>query len=226
VVTEDERRVWEDAVSVVVAEHSALGGARAMAISDSSARGNLFLGAVSSSLVALAFVAQADHFGPTVEAFAFALLPTLLYLGSVTFVRTLEDAGKDALYTRAINRLRRYYVDLYRHTVPYFTFAIDDDQSLEITSSGGLAWERRLTAQTSVSAINAAIAGVLLGLVVKVVTHAPLSTALGAGAAGAVAVLVLSTWYESRYWATFEQRIAARYSDRSLTAFAAETLAR
>jgi hypothetical protein len=214
--TSDERRVWENAVAVLIAEHGALVTARATVTSDSSARSNLFLGAVSSSLVALAFVAQADHLGRAVQAFAFALLPALLYLGLLTFVRTLEDAGKDALYGRAINRVRRYYVDLYPHAVPYFTFSTDAEGALELTSSGGLAWERRLTAQTSVSAINATVGGVLAGLAASLLVNVPFPQAVLLGAIAAAAVLASSAWYESRYWASFERRIAERYSNRTI----------
>jgi hypothetical protein len=205
---------WEHALVAIATEHGTLVSARAAAVSDSSARANLFLGAVSSSIVALAFVGQAQHFGPAVKTFAFVLLPVLIFLGIVTFARALEDAGQEQLFARAINRLRRYYTDVYPHTLPYFTFADDIEHSMQITSSGSLGWERRITTPTSIAVINSAIVGVFAGLLVSAIAPVGDIFSFACGIGGASAMLAWNVRYETAYWRAFDSRIAERYADR------------
>jgi hypothetical protein len=60
----------------------------------------------------LAFIGQVAHVGPAFFLFALALLPALVLLGVLTYLRLLQTAVEDLFYARAINRIRRLYVDL------------------------------------------------------------------------------------------------------------------
>jgi hypothetical protein len=71
---------------------------------DSNGRTALYLGSLSSSLVALALVAQQLRFGDVFPVFVLTVLPALLFLGLVTYVRVLHNSVEDIIYARAINR--------------------------------------------------------------------------------------------------------------------------
>ena len=91
-------------------EHFGLAGARSSTVSEAAGRSALYLASVSSTLIALGFVAQvADE---TFRLFALAALPILAFLGLATFLRVLENGVEDIVYARAIGRIRQYYVEL------------------------------------------------------------------------------------------------------------------
>jgi hypothetical protein len=99
-------------LTVLTTEHLTLQGARASTISESSARAALYVGAVSSALIALGFLGQASEFGAAFDAFALVVLPTVYLLGLFTFVRPVQCSIEDLLYGRAINRIRGFYLQL------------------------------------------------------------------------------------------------------------------
>ena len=90
-------------------EHFALQGARSATIAESNGRANMFLAAVSGGLVALGLVATASSLGAAFYGFALVLLPTLAFVGFVTFERTLQSSIEDTEYARRIALLRGYY---------------------------------------------------------------------------------------------------------------------
>jgi hypothetical protein len=92
----------------VTTEHFALQGDRAATISESDGRANMFLAAVSGGLVALGLVATASSLGTAFYGFGLVLLPTLSFVGLVTFGRTLQSSREDTEYARRIALLRRF----------------------------------------------------------------------------------------------------------------------
>ena len=98
-------------VSFVTTEHFALQAARSATIAESTGRANVFLGAVSGGLVALGLIAGATGVGAAFTAFGLVLLPTLSFLGLVTFERVLQSGIEDHFYGRRIAQLRSYYFD-------------------------------------------------------------------------------------------------------------------
>ena len=90
------------AVAFVTTEHFTLQGARAQTISESSGRASTFLASVSGGLIALGLVATAAHIGTAFYVFALILLPTLAFVGLVTFNRALQTGLEDVAYARCI----------------------------------------------------------------------------------------------------------------------------
>jgi hypothetical protein len=90
------------AVTFVTTEHFVLQGARSSTIAESSGRANMFLAAVSGGLVALGLVATASSVGTAFYAFGLVLLPTLAFVGLVTFERVLQSGVEDEGYARRI----------------------------------------------------------------------------------------------------------------------------
>jgi hypothetical protein len=94
-------------------EHFTLQTARSATIVESNGRVSLFLGAVSSSIVAIALVGQLSTFGEQFFVFALTLLPALIFLGGATYVRAIQNGIEDFKYARAINHIRNWYQTLH-----------------------------------------------------------------------------------------------------------------
>jgi hypothetical protein len=99
-------------LQALTTEHFTLQTARSATIMESNGRSALVLSTVSSAVVALAFIGQVADVGQPFFLFALAVLPTLFLLGLLTYLRLAQSASEDLLYSRAINRIRRYYLDL------------------------------------------------------------------------------------------------------------------
>jgi hypothetical protein len=76
-------------VSIMTTEHYNLQSGRSMTISESNGRSSLFVGAVSSGLIALTFVGQIAHLGTAFFVFSLIVIPTLFFMGLITFERVL-----------------------------------------------------------------------------------------------------------------------------------------
>src|SRR5688572_8358676 len=96
-------------LQILITEHSNLQAARSATVFEANGRTNLFLSAVSSSLIALAFIAQVSALGQAFFLFALILFPTLIFLGLVTFIRVHQTGIEDMVSSRGINRIRHYY---------------------------------------------------------------------------------------------------------------------
>lgn len=68
-------------VTILTIEHYNLQGGRTMTISEANGRASLFVGAVSSGLIALTFVGQISHLGLAFFMFNLVVLPTLCLWG-------------------------------------------------------------------------------------------------------------------------------------------------
>jgi hypothetical protein len=66
---------------------------------------------VSGGLIALGLVAAAAKIGAAFYSFGLVLLPTLAFVGLVTFHRVLPTGMEDLAYARRIAQLRGYYFD-------------------------------------------------------------------------------------------------------------------
>ena len=96
-------------------------------MNESSARAALYIGAVSSTLVALGFLGQLSPGGDTFNTFALTVLPTLYLLGVVTFFGMVECGAEDFRYGLAINRIRGYYKQLAGDQANLFLLSGHDD---------------------------------------------------------------------------------------------------
>src|SRR5262249_3144521 len=116
------------AVSFVTTEHFVLQSARAATIAESTGRATMFLASASGGLIALGLVATATRVGTAFYAFGLVLLPTLAFVGLVTYERVLQTGLEDHLLTRRIALLREYYFreapELCRYLVPVAPFDV------------------------------------------------------------------------------------------------------
>jgi hypothetical protein len=110
------------AVTMATTEHF-LQTARAATISEANGRASIYLAAVSSNLIALAFIGQMSLLGTAFYAFSLLLLPVLAFVGVVTFQRLVQSSLEDIAYAQRIARLRSLYVALAPELEPYLLVA-------------------------------------------------------------------------------------------------------
>jgi hypothetical protein len=176
-------------LTALTTEHFGLQGSRAATTSESAARSSLFLGSVSSALVALGFIASVSGgSSPLFRTFALVVLPTLCFLGVVTFVRLLELGTEDMLCGRAINRIRHHYLELAGEDARLFMMSAHDD-AVGVMRNMGLVPGRiqlYLTNSFAIAVVTSVLGGSTIALALGVITGAPLGVDVAVGAVLAV----------------------------------------
>ena len=159
-------------VSIMTTEHYNLQTGRAMTISEANGRASLFVGAVSSGLIALAFVGQLSHLGTAFYVFSLVILPTLLFMGLITFERVLQAGSVDVIYARGINRIRHLYLEYAPQMQPYFILSTHDDQegTLGAEAMQTFWWQVFLNTAGMIAVINSVLAGGFVGLLLDAFT--------------------------------------------------------
>src|SRR5512132_623872 len=152
-------------------KHFTLQTARASTVADSNGRAALYLSTVSGAVVALAFIGQVTPLRQAFFLFALALLPALVLLGTLTYLRLVQTAVEDLFYARAINRIRRHYVDSDPEAARWFVLCGFDDPA-GVMAAMGLAnpgaahsrWHLLSHAASMVAVVTSIIAGVGVAL--------------------------------------------------------------
>jgi hypothetical protein len=207
IATDDEAKASEAAseprnaaISFITTEHFTLQGARASTIAESTGRASMFLASVSGGLVAFGLVATATGVGGAFYAFGLVLLPTLAFIGLVTFERTLQSGVEDLGYARRIARLRAYYFDKAPELAPYLLSVPPKHRLSHVEGlRGGYAQGFR-TVAGMVGVITAVLLGSEIGLGVSAAFDAP-AAALASGCVIGVAVVLALMRYQRHAWA-------------------------
>jgi len=100
-------------------EHFNLQTARAATVSEANGRASIYLAALSTNLIALAFIGQMSRLGTAFYAFSLLVLPVLGFVGVVTFERLVQSSLEDIAYAQRIARLRSFYMALAPELEPY-----------------------------------------------------------------------------------------------------------
>ncbi len=120
-------------------------------------------------MLALAFIEEAAALGRTFQVFLLVLLPTLLFLGIVTFERALQTGIEAHILVRRVNRLRRFYTDFKPGLADYLTPSAADGSPAALLrqqlSTTNTRWQTFLSAAWMVAVVNSIIIGVLVGVV-------------------------------------------------------------
>jgi hypothetical protein len=183
----------------VTTEHFVLQGARAATIAESTGRATMFLASVSGVLVALGLVATASRVGTAFYAFGLVLLPTLAFVGLVTFERVLQSGIEDYGYARRIALLRGYYFDNAPELTPYL-LSVPPSERLLVQGLGGDRWQGFRTVAGMVGVITAVLAGSTAGLTAILVSNHSLAAAVISGAVIALAALVALMRFHRSAW--------------------------
>lgn len=186
-------------MTALVTDHFALQGARGQLNAELAGRAALYLATVSSTLIALGFVARDwSAFVP----FAAAVLPSLLILGEFTFIRLVAASIEDLKHLYAIQQIRSYYRSLVPDGLTFFADITIGDPRVAVTRAMGMSqsWLNLLfTAGGMIAAINSILAGIGIALILL---GAGLVIAIGASC-GVITALVIYglhlRWAFSRY---------------------------
>ena len=215
---EAERR--RQLLQALTTEHFTLQTARAATIADSNGRSALYLATVSSAVVALAFIGQVAHLGRAFLLFALALLPALVVLGILTYLRLVQTAIEDLFYARAINRIRRHYVDLDPDAGRWFVLCGFDDPAgvlaamgLAAPGEGHSRWHLLSHAATMVAVVTSIVGGVGVALAANAAGGSRLPVAASATVGAVVTVLSVGAfgWHQLRRWRAAEASVPSLF---------------
>lgn len=115
------------ALQILSTEHWSLLATRSLSYNEAFTRAGMFLTALSASMVAIAFVAQADRSGDAVRVFALVLLAFDLFVGLTTYLRLVETTREDLRAVQGMNRIRHAYLEMTPGLAPYFVSSDRDD---------------------------------------------------------------------------------------------------
>src|SRR5438034_7296811 len=191
------------AVNFATTEHFALQSARAATIAESTGRATMFLTSASGGLIALGLVATAAGVGTAFYAFGLVLLPTLAFVGVVTFERTLQIGLEDHLLTRRIALLREYY---FREAPELKQYLVNVPLSEVLTAGSFLPGRGQFsffgqsfrTVAGMVGAITAVLAGATAGLAAVAASNHSLAAALVSGVVVALAAMLVLMRFQVR----------------------------
>jgi hypothetical protein len=188
-------------VSIMTTEHYNLQTGRAMTISEANGRSSLFVGAVSSGLIALAFVGQLSHLGTIFFVFSLVVLPTLLFMGLITFERVLQSGSADFMYAIGITRIRHLYLEYAPQIQPYIILSPHDEQeeTLAREAMHTLWWQVFLTTAGMIAVINSVLAGSFVGLLLAAFTL-PLWACTSVGVVTFFVSVGIHQRYQWRQW--------------------------
>jgi hypothetical protein len=193
------------AVDILTTEHWSLLSARALGYQEMFGRATIFVSILSGTVVALALLAQAAHFGRGTLWFALPLLGVTLFIGLATFRRSVEINYEDARWIEGMRRLRSAYVEIVPAVRP---FLLPDDARHPAGALGHGMLQRMpnfgssLTTTSSVAAtLNSMIVGALVSDI-GILSNLGTVTSVAIG----VALSIVSGILHARHAARFRQR--------------------
>lgn len=153
-------------LSVLNTEHYALQTSRAGTIDEATGRATIFLSVLSAALIGLGFAAGNDQ---VVRPYLGAVLPILVIIGILTFLRLVETTVENSLDMKRIQRIRAYYHHRLASEHDFFADAVVSEDSGEaarmLVGIRSGRWEFLLTTAALVGAVNAALVGSAVVLV-------------------------------------------------------------
>ena len=171
------------AVSALTTEHFNLQSARMGTITEANGRATLYLSTLSSAVIAIAFVGQANQLGDPFYLFALVVLPPVFLLGVFSFLRLVQTSIEDIVYAVGSFRIRQFFLGLDPAAAPFFPptdpRGMTKLERIGVVSTGPL--QMLLTAASMVGCINAIVGGVAVALALRSLLEAsvPVSAVVG-----------------------------------------------
>jgi hypothetical protein len=183
----------------VTTEHFVLQGARAATITESNGRATMFLAAVSGGLVALGLVATASSLGSAFYGFALVLLPTLTFVGFVTFERALQSSIEDTEYARRIALLRGFYFG-HAPEIAQYLLNVPQAERLLMERVPGDRWQGYRTVAGMVAVITAVLAGSTAAVAATLIFDHSVAAAVISGTLVALPALIAMIRHQDSTW--------------------------
>jgi hypothetical protein len=146
-------------VSALATEHFVLQAARSAIVSEQIGRASIYMGTVSSALIALGFLAQVVT---RLDPFVAALLPALFVLGELTFAALVRNTIENLVLLGQMQRIRGYYRGLVPEGSQFFDPPEADAQfqaALGTVGRQSSPGQRLFTGASLVAAINSILSG-------------------------------------------------------------------
>ena len=200
-------------LQILINEHTNLQAMRSATVFEANGRTTLFLGAVSSGIVALAFIGQTFEMGNAFFLFALILLPSLIFLGLVTFIRVNQTGIEDMIAARSINRIRHYYTEIAPRAEKYFILSTNDDMAGYVQNLGGEAsvFQQFVSTAGLVSVINSTLTAVFVGLLTFFLFNSSLLVCIAAGVVVFALSVALYMRYQHQRWEANEGRMTVLF---------------
>jgi hypothetical protein len=181
-------------LQILSTEHWSLLASRNLAWNEAFSRAGMYLSTISASIVALGLIGGIDGFGDPFFAFAFVILPVVLFVGIGTWTRMAAANYHDSQAVFGMNRIRAAYLEIAPDLRPFFVMGVNDDPAgIAITMAipPGTPRVMHLIASTPflIVTLNGVVAGAIAALVL--IRAAAASTGLALGGGLLVAALVL-----------------------------------
>jgi hypothetical protein len=180
------------ALTALTTEHSNLQTARMSTIAEANGRSTLYLGTLSSAVIAIAFIGRSE-LGDAFYLFALTLLPSVFLLGVFSYLRLAQTSVEDLFYAVSSLRIREYFMNLDPAARGFFP-RTDLDGLRKLERMGFLPTSRLqlfLTAATMVACINSIVGGVTVALAARSLVDASVMVAAVTGGAIVVALVTL-----------------------------------
>jgi hypothetical protein len=193
-------------LQILATEHWSLLATRGLTYTESFGRVNMFLAVLSGAVIALALIAQADHFGPTFISIAIFMLGVVFFVGVATVRRLLMLNLDDYRWVIGMNRLRHAYFDLHPELEPNFITSPYDDLPGALQTLGlgpmsaptlGTVFHGAVTLPGMVSVIVASVGAAIAGLA-ALGFGAPTYVVLIAGVLAFAAAVAVMFWSGNR----------------------------
>jgi len=200
-------------IPILTTEHFTLQSARGVIMAEIGSRATIYLSAVSSAVVALAFVTTLSADARLLRVFALVLLPVVWFMGQVTRLRLTQLSQADIHHQRAINRIRHYYLDVAPEAARYLTLpAYDDLRGLGSAAGHDVGWVMNfLPAAQMVAVVHYVISGLMVGLLVAWGARAEATAAVVAGIAAALAFAIFDFVRGGRRFARYIDKMEVRF---------------
>jgi MFS family permease len=197
-------------ISALVTEHFVLQSARGALVGEIVGRSSIYLGSVSSSLIAFGFVAQS---GVRLAPIVAAVLPALFILGELTFLALLRDTLQNLEFLRRMQKIRGHYRTLLPEAEQFFDPPGQDAELAAQLATVGLhrgPAALLFTGASTIAAVNSILGGTGLALLLA---HSIGLNETGLTVIGVVSAVLLfgaHMAYEHRRSTTPDRRVAAQ----------------
>ena len=196
----DDQERQKALLTALTTEHFVLQTALNGTMSESSARAPLYIVTLSSSLIAMGFVAESSAvFLP----FVATVLPAVFVLGVLTVLRLVDSALEMSNFLAGIARIRAHYRTLTPEAEAYFAPQFGRWPEANVDSMPvfklGLVAAFLTTNATMIAFVNSLVAGAGVALLTSSLLGDPhIAFALGLG--GVAVVVVIALFYVYQRW--------------------------
>jgi hypothetical protein len=195
-------------VQILTTTHFALQTARSSTVFESTGRATVFLTTLSTSLIALGFIAQATRLSEAFYLFTYLFLATLAFIGWVTFQRLVHTNVEDMIWARGISRVVHTYTDRYPETKSLFALRPgEDDSSLFELYGSPMRPLLPTTTASMVGVVTSVVLGVLAGVASFRAAGLTQPWSLAAGVVVFAASETLHLRWERRRWTRWDRRM-------------------